>query len=59
MIKEIGKFKRPREDLIERRKETLARWLSFGHSEAEIRRLVALDETPLAEMTTTPTKRGK
>lgn len=48
LIQSIGTLRRPREELIERRRKVLADWMEHGHSEAEIRRLVKLGAVPLA-----------
>ena len=48
-----------RDAKVQRCREVLARWLEFGHSEAEIRRLVALDEAPLEPVSSgQPRERG-
>lgn len=41
LIQRIGALNRPRQELTERRRKVLADWVAMGHSEAEIRRLVA------------------
>ena len=39
IIQAFGKLQIPASDCAQYRRESLARWVSFGHSEAEIRRL--------------------
>lgn len=41
LIKRIGKLDRPKDELTARRKRVLADWVAAGHSEAQIRALVA------------------
>lgn len=47
MIQWIGRLQQPVEERQKRMRETLALWLQYGHSEAEIRRLVKAAALPL------------
>ncbi len=46
LIKAIGKFKRPREEIADRRRAVLADWIAHGHNEDELRAL-AKTEMPI------------
>lgn len=59
LIQALGKLRRPREEIAERRRKVLADWMAHGHSEAELRRLAKLEALPLAELSPEPPKRGR
>jgi len=59
LIQALGKLRRPREEIAERRRKVLADWMAHGHSEAELRALAKGDALPLApESSEQPRKRG-
>lgn len=59
LIQALGKLRRPREEIAERRRKVLADWMAHGHSEAELRALAKGEALPLApELLEQPRKRG-
>ena len=59
LIQALGKLRRPREEIAERRRKVLADWMAHGHPEADLRSLAKGDALPLApESSEQPRKRG-
>jgi len=61
LIQSIMAYRIPAADRTRQAKAALARWLQFGHDEAEIRRLVKLDTAlePEHERDATPQRRSR
>lgn len=58
LIQRLGKLDRPGAEITARRQAVLADWISYGHLEADLRRL-AKEPVPLApESSPEPKKRG-
>lgn len=59
LIQSLGRHRRPREEIADRRRAVLSDWMAHGHSEIELRRLAKLDALPLAPaLLDEPRKRG-